>query len=71
MVSEVFDEVERRSHDIVLLDLERLSDSRASKNSSPSAKGDLHLTRVRAGGGSIECLGVVGLPRTLDSFDST
>ena len=56
VVSEVSDEVERRSRDVVLLDLERLSDSRASKNSSPSAEGDFHLTRARAGGGSIECL---------------
>jgi len=69
VVSEVFDKVERRSRDVTLLDLERLSDFRASKNSSPSAKGD--LTRARAGGSFIECLGVVGLPRTLDSFDST
>ena len=68
-MSEVFDEVERRSRHVTLLDLERLGDSRASKNSSPSAEGDLHLTRARAGDGSIECLGVVGLSRTLDSFD--
>ena len=67
-MSEVFDEVERRSRHVTLLDLERLGDSRASKN-SPSAEGDLHLTGARAGDGSIECLGVVGLPRTLDSFD--
>ena len=58
-MSEIFDEVERRSRDVALLDLERLSDSHASKNSSPSAEGDLHLTRARAGGGYIAILLII------------